>query len=221
MKKIFLLCALVVVTCGANAQKKGTSKSSAKATGKKTLATADGLVAELNKKKDSYKFYLLVPSKEAKGKKDTLMLKEFEDAKTDNNLPAGCTLKPFTAKGQKLYQVNWTEKTLTEIPDKKEDATRTVTQIWNIDNKAQLYSNTQTQTKITEILYLDKLKNASQTSEKLRNEGFTLTVLPDGDLQLQNKTQQNRMTFDPATGQYIAVKGAPQSGSAPPAKKKK
>src|SRR5690606_19867714 len=125
---------------------------------KNVLATADGLTAELHKKKDSYRFYALLASKEAKGQKDTLMLKEFNDAKTENNLPLECAIKPFTAKGVKLYQISWVEKSYTEIPDKKEDATRTVTQIWNADTKTQLHSNIQTQTKITEILWLDKLK---------------------------------------------------------------
>jgi hypothetical protein len=190
------------------------------------LTKSGNITAELLKKKDACRLYLLVP--DAKKKNDTLSLKtaaydpKAAPAVRDNNIPTNCTIMPFTAKGVKLYHVSWTEKAFTEIPDKKEDATRTVSQIWNMETKNQLYSNTQTSTKITEILYLDKLKNASQTSEKMRNEGFNMTVTPEGDLVLKNKTQENRMTFDAAEAKFVAVKSAPQpAASAKPAKKKK
>lgn len=219
MKKITMMLSLLLVSGIGFAQKKKTAKPAVKP-GKNVLATADGLTAELQKGKNNYAFYVLAASKEAKGKKDTLKLKEFENATTANNLPVDAVIKPFTAKGVKLHEISWTEKSYTEVPDKKEDATRTVTQIWNVDTRTQLHSNTQTQTKITEILWLDKGKNASQTSEKLRNEGFALTVGPDGDLTLKNKTQENKMSYDAAANQYVAVKGAPQSGAAPAKKKK-
>lgn len=218
MKKIIFLLAFALIGSVSFAQK--SKKPAAKTAGKSTLATADGISAELFKKKDQYRFYLLVASKDAKGKKDSLMLKEFADPKTANNMPTACTIKPFTAKGVKLYHISWTEKSLTEIPDKKEDATRTVSEIWNIETRTQLHSNTQTATKITEILYLDKGRNASQTSEKMRNEGFNLAVSPEGDLILKNKTQENRMSYDVAENKFVAVKGTPQTGSAPAKKKK-
>lgn len=200
------------------AQKK---KTPAKATTSKNVLTKNGTMSvELLKGKDAYRLYLL----NGVGKKaDTVSLERYAfDPKATNvklALPENLTITPFTAKGTKLYNITWLEKSLTEIPDKKEDATRTVSQIWSLDSKAQLHSNVQTATKITEILYLDKGKNASQTSEKMRNEGFALTVANDGDLILKNRTQENRMTYDVATGKFVAVKSAPQTGAAPKKKK--
>jgi len=225
MKKIILLLCAVLMTSASFAQKKKTPSKAAN-TNKTVLTKSGNMTVELLKKKDAYRLYLLVP--DAKKKLDTLSLKtaaydpKAAPAVKDNNVPINCTVTAFTSKGVKLYNITWTEKAITEIPDKKEDATRTVSEIWNLDTKNQLYSNTQTSTKITEILYLDKLKNASQTSEKMRNEGFNMTVTPEGDLVLKNKTQENKMTFDATEGKYIAVKNAPQPAAAvKPAKKKK
>lgn len=223
MKKIFLMLAVSLIASATYAQKaKRPAKGAAAKTSKTVVGKGPNMTAELLKGKDAYRLYLL----NGVGKKaDTVSLERYAfDPKAPDvkakNLPENLTITPFTAKGAKLFNVSWTEKSLTEIPDRKEDATRTVTQIWNLDSKAQLYANTQTATKITEILYLDKLKNASQTSEKMRNEGFALTVSPEGDLILKNRTQENRMSYDEATGKYVAVKSAPQP-AAPAAKPKK
>lgn len=223
MRKIVLLLSAVLIASSGFAQKtKKPAKGAAKVS-KTVVGKGPNMTAELLKGKDAYRLYLL----NGVGKKaDTVSLERYAfDPKAPDpkvkNLPENLTIKPFTAKGAKLYNITWTEKSLTEIPDKKEDATRTVTQIWNLDSKAQLYANTQTATKITEILYLDKLKNASQTSEKMRNEGFALTVSPEGDLILKNRTQENRMAYDEATGKYVAVKNAPQPAATPAAKPKK
>jgi hypothetical protein len=220
MKNIVLLLAAALLASPAFAQK---SKKPAKgaAVSKTVIGKGPNMTAELLKGKDAYRLYIL----NGVGKKaDTISLERYAyDPKAVNQkitLPENLTITPFTAKGAKLYNIAWYEKSLTEVPDKKEDATRTVSQIWNFDSKAQLYANTQTATKITEILYLDKGKNASQTSEKMRNEGFAMTVSPEGDLVLKNRTQENRMGYDAATGKYVAVKSAPQS-AAVPAKKKK
>lgn len=220
MKKIIVLLSAILISTCAMAQKK---KKPVKANSNKiVLATSGNLSAELLKKKDAYRLYLLFP--DAKKKLDTFSLKtaaynpNADASIRDNNIPTNCTITPFTSKGVSLHSISWIEKAITEVPDKKEDATRTVTEIWNIATKTQLYSNVQTATKITEILYLDKGKNASQTSEKMRNEGFTLTVSGDGDLTLKNRTQENKMSYDAAENKYIAVKSAPQ---APPVKSKK
>lgn len=220
MKKIMLLLVAVLMTGVSFAQKK---KTTAKATTSKTVLTKTGnLTAELLKGKDAYRLYIL----NGIGKKaDTISLERFAfDPKSTAKvvLPEGLTITPFTAKGAKLHNITWVEKTLTEVTDKKEDATRTVSQVWDLTSKAQLYANTQTATKITEILWLDKGKNASQTSEKMRNEGFVMTISPDGDLILKNRTQENRMSYDAATGKYVAVKNVPQpAATAKPAAKKK
>ena len=222
MKKIVLILSAILISSVSFAQKKKTPAKGAKV--EKTVLSKNGnFTAELLKGKDAYRLYLL----NGVGKKaDTISLERYAydpKATTKVNLPENLVITPFTAKSAKLYNITWNEKSLTEVPDRKEDATRTVTQIWNLDSKAQLHTNTQTATRITEILYLDKGKNASQTSEKMRNEGFTLTVAPEGDLILKNRTQENRLAYDEATAKYVAVKSAPQPATAakPGAKKKK
>lgn len=219
MRKSILLLSALLITGASFAQKK---KTPAKVASSKTVLTKNGnLTVELLKGKDAYRLYVL----NGVGKKaDTISLERFAfDPKSTAKvtLPENLTITPFTAKGAKLYNITWVEKTLTEVTDKKEDATRTVSQIWDLTSKAQLYANTQTATKITEILWLDKGKNASQTSEKMRNEGFAMTISPDGDLILKNRTQENRMSYDAATGKYVAVKNVPQPATAKPAAKKK
>ena len=216
-----LFAALSMAVATASGQKaKKTVKAGA--VSKTVVGKGPNITAELLKGKDAYRLYLL----NGVGKKaDTVSLERFAfDPKAANAkvvLPENLTITPFSAKGAKLHNITWTEKSLTEVPDKKEDATRTVTQIWDLTNKVQLHSNVQTATKITEILYLDKGRNASQTSEKMRNEGFNLAVLPDGDLVLKNRTQENRMSYDAATGKFVAVKSAPQTGSPKASGKKK
>ena len=222
MRKIILLLAVVCFASSAFAQKsKKTAKGNNAKVSKIVIGKSTNMTAELLKGKDAYRLYLL----NGVGKKaDTVSLERYAyDPKASEqvkNLPANCIITPFTAKGVKLYNITWTEKALTEIPDKKEDATKTVTQIWNLDTKTQLHANTQTSTKITEILYLDKGKNASQTSEKMRNEGFNLAVSPEGDLILKNRTQENKLAYDAAENKYVAVKSAPQAAVAPAKKKK-
>ena len=223
MKKIIVLLVAVFISGASFAQKKKTPIK--KTSGNKTvLAKSGNLSAELLKKKDAYRLYLLFP--DAKKKLDTFSLKtaaydpNAAAAIRENNVPTNCTITPFTVSGVFLHTISWTEKALTEIPDRKEDATRTITEIWNIATKTQLHSNVQTSTKITEILYLDKGKNASQTSEKMRNEGFVLTISPEGDIILKNRTQENRLSYDAADNKYVAVKSAPQAAPAKAKKKK-
>lgn len=223
MRKIVLALSAMLMVSAAFAQKSKKPVKGAAQANKTVVGKGPNMTAELMKGKDSYRLYLL----NGVGKKaDTISLERyaFDPKASDSkikNLPENVLITPFTAKGAKLYNISWTEKSVTEVPDKKEDATRTVSQIWNLGSKAQLYANTQTATKITEILYLDKGKNASQTSEKMRNEGFNLTVSPEGDLILKNRTQENRMAYDDASGKYVAVKNAPQPAPTPAVKAKK
>lgn len=203
-------------------QKKKTVAKGSKA---EVIGKSGTITAELFRKKDAYRLYLLLPA--AKNKKDTVSIKtaaydpKGTPSTINNNIPTNCVITPFTTKGASLYSVSWTEKNLSEIPDKKEDATRTVTEIWNLNTKTQLYSNTQTATKITEILWLDKGKNASQTSEKMRNEGFAMTLSPEGDIILKNRTQENRLSYDATETKYVPVKGVIQPAATPKAAPKR
>ena len=213
---MFVLAVVLVTNIGySQKSKKTTAKSTA---GKTTLAKSGTLTAELFKSKTDYKLYVLMNNKE----KDTLSLKTFPATTAKENLPVNFTITPFTSKGTILFNISWTEKSYTEIPDKKEDRTITVSEIWNATTKTQLHSNIQAATKITEILWLDKGKNASQTSEKMRNEGFVLTLNPEGDIILKNKTQENKLVYNAADNKYDAVKSAaPAAPASKPAAAKK
>jgi len=202
MKKILLLLGVVLVANIGYSQKSKKSTAKASTAGKTVLAKSGTMTAELFKTKTDYKLYVLANNKE----KDTFSLKTFPAATTKENLPVNFTITPFTSKGTALYNISWTEKNYTEIPDKKEDRNTTVTEIWNTATKTQLHSNVQAATKITEILWLDKGKNASQTSEKMRNEGFVLTLNPEGDIILKNKTQENKLVYNATDNKYDAVK---------------
>ena len=61
-------------------------------------------------------------------------------------------------------------------------------------------------TKIKEIQYLDKLKNASQTVEKFRNEGFAFSLTKVGDVKLKNKTQENTLSYNVSSNVYQNLK---------------
>ncbi|MBC7607099.1 MAG: hypothetical protein H7199_09105 [Burkholderiales bacterium] len=220
MKKIILLLALSFLSFSSFSQKK---KNERKENPAKVLTKTDQLSAELVPVKDQFRFEFNVDNK---GKKDTLFTKKIDvsgNAKSaatkNNNLPVDCRISAIKVKGTSLYCITWKENNTNEITDKTEERTQTYSQLWNASTKTQLLSNVQTVTKIKEILWLDKLKNASQTSEKLRNEGFVFTLTPEGDVILKNKTQENKLTYNTATNKYDNIK----SNTAPavkPSKKK-
>ncbi|MGH2665624.1 hypothetical protein [Flavobacterium sp.] len=145
-------------------------------------------------------------------KKDTLLLKKFNEKGT----PTECKITPFTAKGVAMYLITWTEKSISETKLKKEETTITESQIWNPATKALLIGNTQTAIKIKETVFLDKLKNASETQERMRNSGFAFEFLTDGDFNLKDKSSSTKYTYNTTTSKYEAVKG----NAAPPKKKK-
>lgn len=200
MKKTILVVALTLITTIGYSQKK---KSSSKGkTGTEVLTKTDNLSAEIVKNE----FHLYV---DEGGKKEVLFTRPI-DAKRKLS---ECKITSFKAKETPLYYISWTEKGTTKTDLKTEDATSIVSEIWEVPTKIQVIANTQTTTHIVEKVFLDKLKNASETQEKNRREGSEFTLLPNGDILLKNKSQESKQTFDLATKKYIAA-GAP-------AKKKK
>lgn len=200
MKK-FLLLLLVVASVASYGQKKKPAKGKAvaktTAAKKSVLAKADNLSAELLEKKDSYRFYAMSGT-------DTLSSKSIPKK---NGAPADCKITPFGAKGAKLYAISWVEKYSTgDAKTKLENTTETHTEIWDEGTKTKLYDNTQKVINISEIVWLDANKTASKTVEKIRRDGFELTVTPEGDLLLKNKTQQDRLTYDAAQKKFVAKK---------------
>lgn len=212
MKKIVLLVALsMCLTTAYSQKKKGAKKAGTPAS---VLAKMNELTAQLTPKKDRFEVLF---------GKDTLFTRKIDlsannkPTTKNNNIPTTCTITPVVVKGTPLYCITWSDNNITEAAEKTEDRTKVYSEIWNPVTKTQVLANVQTTTKIKEILWLDKGKNASQTSEKLRREGYEFSMNKDGDVILKNKTQENKMVYNPATNVYEDVKS---SGTTAKPKKK-
>ena len=191
MKKVFCLFIVCFIVVNSFAQKK---KSVANKSASNILAKSDNVSAE----NINNTFYVFANN----GKlKDTLSKKNI------TNTPTDCKISSFTAKGNKLYTLTWIEKTTTQSTNKSEEKTLNNTEIFDVKLKAKVFSNIQTATKTTEKVFLDRLKNASETQERMRNEGFVVSILPTGDLSLKTKTQENKMTYDIVAKKFIDIKG--------------
>ena len=168
-----------------------------KANTEKTSSTkVDNLTAEIKGKT----FQLIVSEK---GKaNDAITVKEI----VDNVLPTDIKLSSFTASGAKLYLLQWTEKTNTKTDVKTEDIKIVYSVIYEIANKKQVFSNTEKTNNIVEKVFLDKLKNASETQEKIRREGFVFNLNTDGSVSQKNKTQENKWVFDAAKIDFVDAK---------------
>jgi hypothetical protein len=199
IKNIFLAI-LIAVSLSAYSQKSKSSKTGAKTAAKKTvLAKNAAFATELQEKNNGYKLYVL-------SGKDSLQLKTMSTAKPEN-LPADAKLTPFAAKGAKLLSVSWNEKYTTGDPKSKVEAiTETHTQIWDVAAKTKLFENVQKVNNITEIVFLDPNNTASKTVDKIRREGFELSLTPEGDIILKNKTQQDKLGYDAAQKKFLPKK---------------
>ncbi len=198
MKRIVLFVCVALISINGFSQKK---KSSAK---KKAVTTAtsagyakvDNLIADIK----SGNFEII--SKE-KGKPDEAIIVKAADSKFT---PLDCKLVSFMAEGTKLYLLSWTEKSQNKTDVKTEDITVSNSMVYEITSKKQVFTNTQTTIHITEKVFLDKLKNASETQEKIRREGFECTLNPDGTVLLKNKTAQNTLVYDATKMEFVNKK---------------
>ncbi|HEU4495516.1 MAG TPA: hypothetical protein VFR70_00535 [Flavobacterium sp.] len=207
MKNKIIMVLILLCTALSYGQKK---KSKAKTAGRPApaaLAKADNLTAEIIKGN----FYLFVNSK---AKKDTIAIKAVDDS----SLPKEAVLKAFTAKGTPLYLLTWKEESTAKTDLKTEVKTILFSEVYDIASKAKLFSNQQVTVNSTEKVFLDRLKNASETQEKIRREGFEFVLTPEGDIVQKNKTQQNNFAFNPAEKKYEAKPG-PSAVSQPKKKK--
>ena len=190
MKKIVFLV-IIALSVNVNfAQKK-------KATTQKTSSTkVDNLTAEIKEKT----FQLSISEK---GKPaDAIIVKEI-----NNNIkPTDIKLSSFNASGTKLYLLQWTEKTNTKTDLKTEDITTVYSVIYEITNKKQVFSNIEKTNNIVEKVFLDKNKNASETQEKVRREGFVFTLNADGSITQKNKTQENKGVYDATKMTFVDAK---------------
>ena len=89
---------------------------------------------------------------------------------------------------------------------KTENLTNVYSIVYEIPNKKQVFSNTQTTNHIVEKVFLDKLKNASETQERIRREGFEFILNADGTITQKNKTQENKWKYNPATFEFVDAK---------------
>lgn len=208
MKRAFLVLLLIVATTGFSQKKKTTSK---KTTSKSVLAKIDNLTAEITTANKQKKIVLFVLND---GTKETI---ELSKNNPDLN-PINFTITPFTVNNVKLYHIHWEEKNKISTKLKNEDQDIVESQIWNIEKKELLLGNTQKSSHIVETVFLDKNKTASETQERNRKEGFEFNLLPNGDVILKNKTQQNAYTYNASLNKYEIKKG---SNSKPASSRKK
>ena len=100
---------------------------------------------------------------------------------------------------------------LTEIAQNKselktEDITTINSIVYEIPNKKQVFSNIQLTNHIVEKVFLDRLKNASETQERMRREGFELILNADGTITQKNKTQENKWIYEPTSMEFVDAK---------------
>jgi hypothetical protein len=202
MKKIMIFMFIALLSSNAYSQKKSrgeAERSNAKTTAKPTatsgLAKADNLVAEI--KKGNFQLTINENGKE----KDAIIVKAV-DAKFT---PTNCKLTPFTANGIKLYVLTWTEVTQIKNPKKTEDITNVYSVVYEIANKKQVFSNTQTTNHITEIVSLGGTA-ATETQEKIRRDGFEFVLNADGTVTQKGKKQEIKWVYDATKLEYVAKK---------------
>jgi len=192
MKK-FVFFTLIVL-CGLSSysqKKKGVAKKAVIAS-KGVLAKADNLVAEIK----TGNFQLTIDAK------DAIVIKP-ADSKF---APTDVKLTPFTSSGIKLYVLIWTEKTINKTDSKTEDITIVYSNVYEISSKKQVFYNTQLTNHSVEKVFLDRLKTASETQERMRREGFEFFLNTDGTITQKNKTQENKWIFEATKMEYIDAK---------------
>lgn len=189
MKKFILILLFATLPTVIYAQKKKpVAKSSASTSS--TLAKADNITAELVKGN----FYISI----AGTPKDTMQLRKVADKVTVSD----CKLTAFKASGTSLYLVSWSEKSMVKTDLKTEEITEIHATIFDASTKNKALQNIQKTTKITEKVFLDKLKTASETQEKMRREGFEFNLNPDGSVTLKNKGRDTKMVYNATEKKY-------------------
>lgn len=200
MKKIVFVLFFIFTQVTFSQKKKSTSSKS-------VLGKVENVSAEIISDKKQKKLVLFVTNGTTK---DTLEVKKilttFE--------PLNFSLSSFTTNGVKLYIVHWEENNKIDTKLKKEDQNITENQIWNVDKKEILIGNTQKKSHIVETVFLDKNKNASETQEKNRNEGFEFALLSNGDFTLKNKSQLDTYVYNASAMRYEIKKGSSSSNQA-------
>ncbi|MBC7495245.1 MAG: hypothetical protein H7221_09580 [Flavobacterium sp.] len=196
MKNFVLLIAILLIAVPSFSQKKGKVKNKKSIRTAIILANTTNVIFEMNKKNGLNQLYLLTGAA-----KDTLLIKSV--AESIIILPASCKLKFFTANATPLLNVTWIENSVIgDAKTKIENITKVNNDIWELAARNQAMSNTQITTNIKEIVYLDRLRNASETQERNRKEGLEFILQPNGDVTLFTKTVTNTMNYNAADKKY-------------------
>lgn len=190
MKKfVSLFLISILFSCATFAQK---TKTSSKVS---SLAALDNLVVDT---KDNMVILMI----KAKPNQESITLSDQKIA----NSPQEVTIKSFTSDNTKLYLINWTETTTNKTELRLEDIKTIYSKIINPETKSILFSNYQKTNNITEKVFLDKLKNASETQQKIRREGFEFILNSDGSITQKNKTQENKWFYSAKQSKYVDSK---------------
>ncbi|MFN3753819.1 hypothetical protein [Flavobacterium sp.] len=195
MKRIVLLALIAMLSINAYSQKKKPIAKKPSTTAAAGLAKVDNLVAEV--KKENFQLTINENGKE----KDAMIVKAVDATFK----PTNCKLTSFTASGTKLYLLTWTEIVQIKANKKTEDITNVYSVIYEITNKKQVFSNTQTTNHITEIVSLGGT-TATETQEKIRRDGFEFVLNADGSVTQKSKKQENKLVYDATKMEYVAKK---------------
>lgn len=187
---IYILAFLVCLTSFGQKKKSATTKTAA------GLAKVDNLIAEV--KNGNFQVTITDKGKEV----DAIVVKSADKSFA----PTGCKLTSFKASGASLYLLSWQEKTNTKTPTKTEDIVTIYTKVYDITIKKEVFSNYQITNNITEQVFLDKNKTASETQNKIRREGFEFTLNPDGSITQKSKNQENKWVYDATKKEYLDAK---------------
>jgi CRISPR/Cas system CMR subunit Cmr4 (Cas7 group RAMP superfamily) len=191
MKKFALLVFIFVFSTNLSISQKKSSSSKSSA----SLASVDNLTVD---KKDD----MIVVTLNAKSAVESIVLSDQKVA----NAPQDVKIKSFTADNTKLYLINWTEITTSKTELKTEEITTIYSKVIHPENKAILFSNYQKSNHITEKVFLDRFKNASETQEKMRREGFEFILNADGSITQKNKTQENKWVYSAKDIKFVDAK---------------
>ena len=187
---IYILTFLVCLTSFGQKKKSATSKATA------GLAKVDNLIAEV--KNGNFQVTITEKGKEI----DAIVVKSADKSFA----PTACKLTSFKASGASLYLLSWQEKANTKTPTKTEDIVTIYTKVYDITTKKEVFSNYQITNNITEQVFLDKNKTASETQNRIRKEGFEFTLNPDGSITQKSKNQENKWVYDVTKKEYLDAK---------------
>ncbi len=177
-KSSFLLL-LFVTQCFSQKNKIIQSKSPS------TFARIDNLIVEVKNKN----FQLSINSKT--NASDQIIIKEI----SSNFTPINCKIISFTSSKKKLYFLTWEEKSSVKTAIKEEQITSFYSKVYNIETRSELLNNVKIITKIIEQVFLDKNKTASETQEKMRNEGYDFILNNDGSISQKSKKTEIKWIF--------------------------